>query len=134
MSMNYYIIPGIMDRYRKEVSPRPTTDKVLTTVAQYFNVESDLLKGPDRTRKNVYPRQIAMFFMKTICRESYKAIGRIFNRDHSTVIQSLHVISDLLDTEQQARYDKEQLKVLLFVESLDTPIAKSYHSGTQESA
>lgn len=116
--MHYYVIPGIMPKYRSESSPKPTTERVLSVVCEFFSIQREVITNKDRSRKNVYPRQMAMYIMRLLCNEYYIVIARMFNRDHTTVIHSQHAISDLLDTDTNARHDLEQLKVLLYAETI----------------
>ncbi|MBK8443653.1 MAG: chromosomal replication initiator protein DnaA [Sphingobacteriales bacterium] len=70
------------------------------TVADYFHISIDILKGQTRKREAVQARQIAMYFVKTYTNYSLKQIGRDFGgRDHSTVIHSCQAVSDQIDTD-----------------------------------
>ena len=63
-----------------------TCEDVISTVATYYNVTSEDLKGPRRSRDVAMPRQVAMYISREIVGAPLTAIGASFGgRDHSTV-------------------------------------------------
>ncbi len=63
-----------------------TCEDVMETVATYYNVTPDDLKGARRSRDVAMPRQIAMYISREIVGAPLTAIGASFGgRDHSTV-------------------------------------------------
>jgi hypothetical protein len=65
--------------------------RVVAAVCAVWNTNAEDLAGPSRARPIVPPRQTAMALIAGRCpRLSLPAIGRLFGRDHSTVIYALH--------------------------------------------
>ena len=69
-------------------------------VAEHFEVPVEKLQSKTRKREVVMARQLSMYLAKNYTNSSLKNIGRNFgNRDHSTVIHSVKVVQDLMDTD-----------------------------------
>jgi len=62
---------------------------IQSTIANYFNVSVEELKGKRRSKNIVYPRHIAMYFCRKLLDSPLSDIGAAFGgRDHSTVINA----------------------------------------------
>lgn len=61
-----------------------------------FKLTPAQLRAPDRSRRIVRPRQIAMFLARELTNASYPKIGQHFNRDHATVIAGRRRITILM--------------------------------------
>jgi chromosomal replication initiator protein len=76
-----------------------TIDEIKREVAAYFGIKLADLVSKRRTQNLVYPRQIAMHLCRQLTPSSLPVIGKMFGgRDHSTVIHSLHMISQRMKT------------------------------------
>lgn len=84
-------------------------DQILNQVTAEFGVSINDLTGRLRDREFVVPRQIAMFLIKEHTKMSLVEIGKMFNRDHSTVIYSIRTVRDLLETNKVFREKYEQI-------------------------
>jgi chromosomal replication initiator protein len=86
---------------RDLVAPGPTGRSVTPTailfaVGRYYGVNSDELKGRARHKQIVGPRQIAMYLLREDAHLSTPDIGRLMNRDHTTVLHALkQVVADI---------------------------------------
>ena len=82
-----------------------TIERILTKVAENYGLSSSDLKSRRQTKDVAYARHIAIYIVREILSLSQPAIGKIFNRDPSTINASLQVIekekqrSPLLDVE-----------------------------------
>lgn len=65
-------------------------------VSSQFNVSVQDLQSRSRKRAITFPRQIAMYLARKYTEESLVDIGRTFNRDHSTVLHAIKVVSSQL--------------------------------------
>lgn len=54
-----------------------------------FGVTADELEGHSRKHPLVFYRQAAMAATRIICGTSYPAIGRVYDRDHTTVMHAV---------------------------------------------
>jgi chromosomal replication initiator protein len=86
---------------RDLVAPGPsgrkmTPSAILLAVGRYYGVNSDDLKGKSRHKQIVEPRQISMYLLREDAHLSTPEIGRILNRDHTTVLHGLkQIINDI---------------------------------------
>jgi len=72
----------------------PTIAHIQTVVARSYKLTRADLTSARRTHNVVLPRQIAMYFAKTMTPRSYPEIGRRFGgRDHTTAIHSVQKIT-----------------------------------------
>ena len=69
-----------------------TIDKIFAAVYKKFNIPKEELVGKKRTREIAKARHIAVYLIHEITEMSYPNIGKIFGRDHSTVMSSLEVV------------------------------------------
>ncbi len=71
---------------------------IQNTVADYFGISTEDLKGKRRSKNIVYPRHIAMYFCRKMLDDSLSDIGNAFGgRDHSTVINGYENIKSGLE-------------------------------------
>lgn len=67
-------------------------------VGQVFGVELSDLRGGTRGRAKVaQARQVAMYLAHVVCGMSLTQVGRIFDRDRTTVAHACGLIEDLRD-------------------------------------
>lgn len=91
-----------LDLVREVVSSIIGVNQVLSAaticelVSSQFNVSVQDLQSRSRKKMITFPRQIAMYLARKYTQESLVDIGRAFNRDHSTVLHSIKVVSNQL--------------------------------------
>src|SRR3989344_4643888 len=74
-----------------------TLQDVMEAVSRYYSVSVQDMVGASRVREILMPRQIAMFLGKKHLRIPYTRLGELFsNRDHTTVMNAMRKIEDLL--------------------------------------
>ena len=93
---------AIKDMYMDAGHNLPTPALIIGEVSRFYSVEENLLRGRLKSNNIVMPRQIAMYLIRELTHQSYKNIGREFDRDHTTVISSLQKVEALI-----AKNDKE---------------------------
>ena len=80
-----------------------TVDKVLSAASKKFSVSIEELKSRKRTREIVFARQVTIYTIRKITDMSLIAIGKIFDRDHSTVLSSIDAIEKELETNHELK-------------------------------
>ena len=71
----------------------PSADVILEVVGQHFRLSVADLKSHRRARSVVFPRQLAMYLVRTVSDVSFPSIGDLFGgRDHSTVMHAVRAI------------------------------------------
>ncbi len=83
---------AIEDMIKENPGMNPTPEIVITEVSRYFNIPEEEITGKNRSKDTVFPRQVAMYLTRDIVKTSYPDIGKIFGRDHSTVLHSVNKI------------------------------------------
>ncbi|HIP96092.1 MAG TPA: chromosomal replication initiator protein DnaA, partial [Anaerolineae bacterium] len=75
-----------------------TPDEIVETVASFYNLPSEELKGRGRRKEVVLPRQLAMYLAREETDASLPEIGRVLGgRDHTTVLYGYEKISTLIE-------------------------------------
>ena len=70
-------------------------NKIIEEVCEYFDISEDEIKGKSRQQMYLVPRYIAILLIRN---QGYSLvdIGKIFYRDHSTIINALNKIDENL--------------------------------------
>ena len=75
-------------------------ESILRAVGSYYHVSQEELKGKQRDKRVVVPRQIAMYLLRAETDLSLVDIGKLFGgRDHSTVLHSLEKMESELSSD-----------------------------------
>jgi chromosomal replication initiator protein len=94
----------------KEIQSDVSVDFIQKTVADFFKVELEAMKGKIKKREIVIPRQVAMYFCKRYTQLTLALIGSNFGgRDHSTVIHALESVEDMMKTDPNFKNSVEEL-------------------------
>jgi len=90
-------------------------EKVVETVAEFYETTKDHLFEKSRKKEHVVPRQIAMFLLRRDFNASYPYIGQKFGgRDHTTVIHSFEKISEEVKNNPQLKNEIQRIKDSLY--------------------
>ncbi len=84
---------------------------ILELVAHYYKVRAAELTGTRRHQAAMRPRHVSMYLCRKYLDESYPALGRQFQRDHSTIINAVKGIEELRNSDASLRSDLEKLEV-----------------------
>ena len=80
-----------------------STETIRNFIAKQFKISTDDLKSKCRKREVAFPRQVAMYLARKLTTQALADIGRTFNRDHSTVVHSVRVITDSINRNGSVR-------------------------------
>lgn len=64
-------------------------EKILTEVSRFYEIPKKDIVGRSQQKESVIPRQVAMYLCRDILELTYSQIGRIFSRDHTTVMATI---------------------------------------------
>lgn len=78
-----------------------TTEQIIQTVAKHFGIRPEDLLGKSQAREFALPRQLAMYCCRNLLKMAFQAVGKLFDRDHSTVMSSVKQIQKGLDEKKQ---------------------------------
>ncbi len=96
----------------KHVSPK----QIIERTARYYSVSLDDILSPKRDKDIVYPRQIAMYMLRSELHMSFPKIARELGRkDHTTAIHSVDKIEKELNLDATVRQQLVELRGRLYV-------------------
>ena len=74
-----------------------TVDKVFSAVFNKYNISKEELLGAKRNKDIAHARHIAIYLIREITEMPLKSLGRLFNRDHTTVMNSCELIASKVE-------------------------------------
>lgn len=91
-------------------APPPSADQIIQRVADHFHIRAADIRGDRRPANIAHPRQLAMYLTRTVCRLSFPEIGRIFERDNSTVQYACKKVGTEMKRDPNLRAEVELLE------------------------
>lgn len=91
----------LKDLIEKEQKSEITPQRILHTVSHYFGLRPEDLLGKSQSKEVVLPRQIAIFLIRNELKTPFLTIGKLFCRDHSTIMASARLIETKKGTEAE---------------------------------
>ena len=92
-----------------------SVDTISRTVASYYHISMEEMKGKRRDKHIVFPRQVAMYLIREETASSLPAIGQAFGgRDHTTVLHSYEKISTESREDQRLQSDLRKIREMLY--------------------
>ena len=79
---------------------------IIRVVAGFFRVGVAEMTSPDRRKRLIEPRWMAVHLARVMTHATTTDIGRAFKRDHSTIVHALH------NVDRQLRTDPAKEKVM----------------------
>jgi chromosomal replication initiator protein len=90
-------------------------EAISRTVAGFYHISLEEMKGKRRDKHIVFPRQVAMFLIREETASSLPAIGQAFGgRDHTTVLHSYEKINTDSKEDQRLQADLRKLREILY--------------------
>jgi chromosomal replication initiator protein len=89
-----YLLKDLIEEEEKALL---TPEKIIQHTADYFGIRCEDIQGDSQTRDRVLPRQLAMYFCRSLLKIPFIKIGTLFSRDHSTVMSSVNNIQKSLE-------------------------------------
>ncbi|MBN2693594.1 chromosomal replication initiator protein DnaA [bacterium] len=90
-----------------------SVEHIQKVVSKFYDITIPDLLSAKRQKNITTPRQVAIFLAKRLTEETLEKIGSIFQRDHSTIINSLKKIEQLMDSDIKVRKDIKVLESML---------------------
>lgn len=92
-----------------------TPQSIIATVAKYFSLSLEDMKGKSRDKGIVVPRQIAMYLVREETSASLQQIGQLLGgRDHTTIMHGWDKISAAIQEDHQLRNDVLAIRSMLY--------------------
>ena len=97
--MNYIIIPGLknvkIDDKPFFVKMEYNADWIIQTICKHFERPIEEINKKYRGRETVMLRRYLFFFLHKYTKMNKSEIGRMYGKDHTTIIHSLKALEDL---------------------------------------
>ena len=87
-----------------------TVDKIFASIYQKYNVKKEDLISNKRTKEIAFARHVCIYLIRDVTEMSLPNIGKLFNRDHSTIMNSIDTIERRLITDSILDYDINEIK------------------------
>ena len=101
---------ALKDYFVKSIQAKNNVEKVMSIVANHYNITVDDLKSKKRVAKIAIPRQVAMYICRTELEESLPKIGLEFGgKDHTTVMHSVDKIKKEIKNDKLFKIEVEKL-------------------------
>ncbi|GAI91257.1 unnamed protein product, partial [marine sediment metagenome] len=114
-NLNIQEIKEILAKNISSTRKKVTFNKIIKTIAVFYEVEERFLFEKSRRREFVLPRQVAMYLLREDFNGSYPYIGQKFGgRDHTTVIHAYEKISNGLKKDQQLKDNVQKIREQLY--------------------
>lgn len=90
---------ALKDMISSENTRKVTPELILDIVSEHYNISTADLRSNKRNAEIAYPRQIAMYLIRTMTESSLKAVGVVLGgKDHSTVKYGIEKIENEAST------------------------------------
>lgn len=100
----------LKDLIKTEKIRRITIEDILQQVGKFYNITMLQMQGPKRLKNYAFPRQIAMYFARSMTDLSLPEIGQAFGgRDHTTVLHACKKINEQLTGDKKLKEEIEAL-------------------------
>jgi len=109
MAMIQEVVSAVMGNE----APGLSAEAIRDFVAAQFRVSVTDLQSKSRKKELAFPRQISMYLARKLTEEALAGIGKAFNRDHSTVVHSIRVITEAVARNGSIRGQVEHLTARL---------------------
>jgi chromosomal replication initiator protein len=91
-----------VDQLLGEAEPLSVTiDKIFSAVFRVYGVDKADLVGKNRSRKIALPRHVSIYLIRSITEMSFPNIGKIFDKDHSTIVNSISKVQSLMFSDSE---------------------------------
>lgn len=95
--------------------PNIRPKEVIAVVSKHFNISTSRLIGPIRKKQVVFPRHLAMYFLRTELSMSFEEIGSLFGgRDHTTIMHAVDKITSSLSVKDGVRIELASLRQKIY--------------------
>ena len=87
-----------------------TVDKIFAAIFKRYNIHREDILGTRRTKDVAFARHVSVYLIRSITEMSYPNIGKIFNRDHASVMSSYKVIEKRLETDNMFELELSEMR------------------------
>lgn len=107
-----------MNSYDYRDGSTPLIADVIRETARAYGMTEDDLTGPRRSRRYAWPRHIAMMVARHHTCRSWDRIGKVFNRDHSSIIHGVRRATQRCATHPRTNAKAQRILLTLEVRAV----------------
>lgn len=100
----------LSEYFAKAKSEESIIDRIFTYAEKRFGVTKDEIVGKKRNAEIIIARHCVAYLMRKTTNLSFKAIAKMLNKDHTTVMNSIEVIEKKIRTE--LTFEKEMQSII----------------------
>ena len=87
-----------------------TVDKIFSAIYRKYGITKEELTGKKRTKEIANARHITIYLIRELTEMSYPNIGKLFERDHATIMSSFNTITHKNYTDPDFAFELSELK------------------------
>ena len=89
--------------------PEVTAKKIVETVSKKYGIPVDELYGKSRSKPVSNARNVAIFVIRKITSLSLKDVGQLFNRDHTTIMNSIKSVEKEIESKPLVEMEIQEM-------------------------
>lgn len=104
---------ALTDIIKVDLYSHLSAETIIDTVCKYYNVKKEQVLGKSRPKNVVIPRQMAMYIAREELNDSFPALVKYFNKDHSTIVHAYERVQKALKNNDRTRKELKDILTLL---------------------
>ena len=92
------------------VPPDLLAKQIIENISKRYGISVDDITGKKRTKEIVQVRHIAIYIIREVTGMSLENIGKIFGRDHTTILYSMDVINTRMEKDTSFEYEINNIR------------------------
>lgn len=104
---------ALADIIKVDLYSHLSAETIIDTVCKYYNVKKEQVLGKSRPKNVVIPRQMAMYIAREELNDSFPALVKYFNKDHSTIVHAYERVQKELKNNDRTKKELKDILTLL---------------------
>ncbi len=100
-SIDLDLVKNVLGDYLSKEKENITPEMIIDFFCQRYAVKKDELLGQSRTSQIKSIRHLCIYVIKTLTAENYKSIGKLFNKDRTSIMYSHGQIEKSMNSEKE---------------------------------
>ena len=100
---------AVADFLHTNTSVSDVVDSIFRAVSRKYNISPDEIKGKRRTEQIASARHICIYLIRQMTDLSQTAIGAYFDRDHTTILNSIKTVEKNISENPTLDYEIEEM-------------------------
>ena len=109
--MTYWTVPS-RKLDKSLYNDQKHANRIINEICDFYSLTHAQIKGKCRVRGYIKARFIAMYLLRRRTGLTLKEIGRMFHRDHTSIIHAIKTIEEVLSLKYENDYQDEIKRLL----------------------